>query len=171
MTAPSPGPDEIRPLAGLIGTWRGTGRGDYPTVEPFEYEEEAIFACSGKPFLSYAQRTWSVPDGSPLHVETGYLRPAAMNAVELVIAQPTGIAEVLAGELSTRDGTTSVRLESTSMCLTPTAKNVTVTHRTFEWTREHLRYRMDMAAVEQDLQFHLEAVLTRQKPPPHDRQR
>lgn len=78
-----------------------------------------------------------------------------------MIAQPTGIAEVLAGELTIRDGTTRVHLESTSICLAPTSKNVNVTHRALEWDREQLRYRMDMAAVEQDLQFHLEAVLVK----------
>lgn len=166
MTSNSPDaathlPDEIRHLAPLMGTWRGRGRGDYPTIEAFEYEEEATFACPGKPFLTYSQKTWSLPDRSPLHTEVGYLRPVGTSVLELVIAQPTGIAEVLAGELTIRDGTTRVHLESTSICLAPTSKNVNVTHRALEWDREQLRYRMDMAAVEQDLQFHLEAVLVK----------
>lgn len=38
-------------------------------------------------------------DGRPLHVETGYLRPAGR--VELVVVQPTGIVE---GSLDTGDG-------------------------------------------------------------------
>jgi len=28
---------DLNPLAWLIGTWRGKGRGEYPGIEPFEY--------------------------------------------------------------------------------------------------------------------------------------
>ena len=39
----------LKPVSGLIGTWRGAGRGEYPTIDSFEYTEEVTFAEAGKP--------------------------------------------------------------------------------------------------------------------------
>lgn len=89
----------VEHLAPLLGTWRGGGRGDYPTIEPFEYTEEVTIGHVGKPFLAYGQRTKGV-DGAPLHAESGYLRPAGHGGLELLIVHPSGIAEVLVGEVT-----------------------------------------------------------------------
>ena len=86
-------------LAPLLGTWRGAGRGDYPTIEAFEYTEEVTIGHAGKPFLAYGQRTKGA-DGSPLHAEHGYWRPAGERGLELLIVHPSGIAEVLVGKVT-----------------------------------------------------------------------
>ena len=85
-------------LAPLLGTWRGTGRGAYPTIEGFEYTEEVTIGHVGKPFLAYSQRTKGA-DGTPLHAECGYWRPAGERGLELLIVHPSGIGEVLVGEV------------------------------------------------------------------------
>ena len=84
-------------LAPLLGTWQGAGRGDYPTIEAFTYTEEVTIGHAGKPFLAYNQRTKGA-DGTPLHAECGYWRPAGERGLELLIVHPSGIAEVLVGE-------------------------------------------------------------------------
>ena len=147
----------LQPLAFLVGRWRGHGRGDYPTIESFEYEEEIAFTHVGKPFLVYQQRTWDTT-GSPLHTEAGYVRPVGTEGAELVIAQPTGITEIHAGPV---DGTT-LRLVTQSVGVSPTAKDVRAVARTISVDGDTLTYRLDMEAVGEAMQFHLEAELVRQ---------
>ena len=141
----------------LIGTWRGTGSGRYPTIEPFEYEEEISFAPGpGKPFLAYSQRTWRPESKEPLHSESGFLRAIGPDEVELVIAQPTGIVEVHTGTV--RDGNLTLK---GSAFTTPSARPVSATTREIEVTADTLRYELAMEAVGHPLQHHLSAVLTR----------
>lgn len=152
-------PDATR-LGFLLGTWRGQGRGDYPTIAGFEYEEEVRFTHVGKPFLAYHQRTWD-RSGAPLHTESGYVRPVGDAGVELIIAQPTGVTEIHSGLV---DGT-ELRFEALTVGLSPTAKEVTSVRRTLRVDADVLSYRLDMAAVSQPLQFHLEAALERRGDP------
>ncbi len=159
MDPPAPPPlhPELAPLAGLLGTWRGEGAGQYPTISPFRYGEEVRFWHVGKPFLAYAQRTWSLDDGRPLHAETGYWRAKPGGTVELVLAHPTGIVEVQEGH---QDGG-RIDLHSTTMARTATAKQVTALQRTFDLDGDRLSYTLAMAAVGQPLQHHLAAELHR----------
>ncbi|MDQ4125856.1 MAG: heme-binding beta-barrel domain-containing protein [Actinomycetota bacterium] len=50
--------DALRPLAFLLGTWRGAGAGKYPGIDDFEYGEETRFWHYGRP-------------GAELHREEG----------------------------------------------------------------------------------------------------
>jgi hypothetical protein len=145
-------PAVLEPLAFLLGTWSGAGRGAYPTVDDFTYAEELTFAWPGKPLLRYTQQTW-VGD-TPSHAEVGYVRPIAGGA-ELVVAHPSGVAEVSDGPL---DGT-RLELVSRHVVTTPTAKEVQAVRRVYERRGDVLWYRIEMAAVGQPLGFHLEAEL------------
>ena len=53
---------DLNPLAWMIGTWRGKGRGEYPTIETFEYAHEVVFNHDGRPFLNYFSRSWIIDD-------------------------------------------------------------------------------------------------------------
>ena len=47
-----------------------------------------------KPVIAYAQKTWKLSSGEPMHAESGYWRPKPDGTVEVVIAQSTGLVEV-----------------------------------------------------------------------------
>jgi hypothetical protein len=147
----------LEPLAFVLGTWKGKGVGVYPTIENFEYLEVAGFTHVGKPFIAYTQRTRDASTGEPLHTETGYLRPVDDSRAEFMVAQPSGIVEVLDVEIRA----TALRMSSTTVVQTPTAKDVAAVIRQLSVTRDEMRYAVQMAAVGQEMQIHLEAVLTR----------
>src|ERR1700724_3294823 len=48
----------IAPLSFLLGRWKGTGKGDYPTIKPFNFLQEVAFSHIGKPYLIYTSRSW-----------------------------------------------------------------------------------------------------------------
>ena len=54
----------LTPVSFLLGTWRGEGEGQYPSIKPFRYREEIRFTHNGKPFLVYSQRTEAIETGS-----------------------------------------------------------------------------------------------------------
>ncbi|MFV0257897.1 MAG: FABP family protein [Acidimicrobiales bacterium] len=148
----------LSPLAFLLGTWRGQGEGEYPTIEPFQYTEELVFGHAGKPFLAYRQATRRIGgDEGPLHAEVGYVRPVGDAAAELVLAQPTGVVEVHQGVIDD----TAVTFRSSVVATTPTAKAVSEVERWFRRGGDELHYRLAMAAVGQPLTHHLEGRLRR----------
>lgn len=150
---------DVEPIAFLVGTWRGEGRGVYPTITSFEYGEEVRFGTvPGKPFLTYQQRTWALDDQRPLHAEAGYWRPKPDGRLEVVLAHPTGISEIEEGTLN--GGV--IDLTATSIGLTATAKEVKGLTRRFELVgNDILRYEVQLAAAGQPLQGHLTAELRR----------
>ncbi|WP_406231457.1 peroxynitrite isomerase [Nocardia sp. NBC_01009] len=156
----APHPD-IAPLAPLLGTWRGPGHGEYPTIEPFDYVEEIKFGHLGRPFLTYRQRTRSADGSRPMHAETGYLRCPQPDRVELILAHPTGITEICEGALSVTDGEVHIELDSTSIGRSSTAKLVTALGRSIRLSGDTIDYTLRMAAVGQDFQHHLAATLHR----------
>jgi hypothetical protein len=153
---------DLEAVATLLGTWSGRGRGEYPTIEPFEYDETITFAHVGKPFLVYGQRTRSVASPPlPLHAETGYWRFPAAGRVEVVLGHPSGITEIEEGTITREGDRRSIALATTQIGRTSTAKEVTALTRRFVIDGATITYEVDMAAVGRPLQFHLAATLHR----------
>jgi len=154
-------PDRVHPdlaeLAFLLGTWVGGGEGEWPGTEPFTYGEEMRFEDVGDTFLAYAQRSWSLDDGSAIHLERGFLRPAGPGRLELVLAHPIGITEVAEGTVG--DG--KLQVASTAVGLTSTASPVTELRRRLEVQGSVLSYELDMAMRDIPLTWHVRGRLTR----------
>ena len=149
------------PVAWLLGTWRGNGRGDYPTIEAFEYGQELIFTHDGRPFFHYMARAWIVDaEGVKLRegaIETGFLRCRPEGKMELVLVHHTGFAEIWYGEASGG----KLELQTDAVARTESAKEVVAGHRLYGNVEGDLLYAYDMAAVGQPLQPHLWARLQR----------
>ncbi len=149
--------DALIPVSDLIGLWRGHGHGEYPTLEPFDYEDELTFSDVGKPFLTFAQRTWIAGEGR--HLETGYWRFPAPGVVEYTIAIPTGQTELGVGTWAAmEDGAIEIIAEGTVLN-TPTAKLVHRTIRRLRVAAGVLSYEFEMEAVGQPMTLHLRSRL------------
>lgn len=149
--------DALTPIAFLLGTWRGTGTGAYPTIDDFSYEEETVFWHDGRPWLAYVQKTRSADTGMAMHSESGYWRPKRDGQIEAVIAHAFGGVEVLEG---TVDGT-RISLKSTAYAITSTAKPVDGVERNLEADGDRLAYDIAMAFGGHPMTAHLNATLTR----------
>ena len=93
---------DLNPLAWMVGTWRGKGRGEYPTIPTFEFAQEVTFNHDGRPFLNYFSRSWIIDaEGEiirPAASEVGFWRVKEKNVLEVVISHNTGISEGWVGQ-------------------------------------------------------------------------
>ncbi|MEQ6901084.1 FABP family protein [Nocardioides sp. YIM 152588] len=158
-------PDNLHPncgpIAWMLGTWRGNGHGDYPTIDKFQYGQELIFTHDGRPFFHYFARSWIVDEeGKKVRdaaLETGFVRAIGDGKLELVLAHSSGISEIWYGQAEAG----KVELHTAGVGYTDTAKEVTGGHRMYGNVEGDLLYAYDMAAVGQELQPHLWARLKR----------
>ncbi len=155
---------DLMPVVWLLGNWHGDGHGDYPTIDPFTYEQDVVFAHDTRPFLHYFSRTWLVdPDGElvrPAALETGFLRPRPDAECELVLAHHTGFAEVWLGSVEA----TKLELATDVVARTSSAKQVSGGHRLYGLVDGDLLWTYDMAAEGHPLQSHLWGRLVRDDP-------
>jgi len=154
--------EDLYPLAWMIGTWGGTGRGEYPTIAPFLFEQEITFGHDGRPFMTYSSKSWIVDENNvrlhPGGSEVGFWRPKPNKVIEMVISHNTGITE---GWLGVHDGP-KIQLAMDQGYSTPTAKIVTAGHRLYGLVDGQLFTSYDMAAEGQTLQAHIWSSLERQ---------
>jgi hypothetical protein len=152
---------DLQRLAFLLGRWEGAGVVGYPTIESVNFGQEMSFAHIGKPFLIYASRSWLLAEdgtiGRPLAMESGFWRPQPDGMIELIIAHPTGIAEIYYGQQTG----TKIELTTDAIARTGSAKDVTAGRRLYGMVGSDLGWAYDMAAVGQQLQPHLSAQLKR----------
>ena len=154
-------------LSPLLGIWKGTGRGKFPTIEAFDYTEGLKFESNGcEPLIHFEQRTWvqssTETNGSPLHWESGFIRPLEDGSIEISNAQNSGRVEVLKGRIDMAEYLKGILLMSFKSVLFGNDPRLVQTRRTFTLKDKTLSYLLEMATVRTpNLQQHLEARLTR----------
>ena len=153
---------DLMPLAWLVGTWRGKGRGEYPNVPGFQYAQEVSFNHDGRPFLNYFSRSWIIDENDeivrPAASEVGFWRIKENNVLEVILAHNTGIAEGWVGLVQGA----KIQLAMDQGYSSPTAKIVTGGSRLYGLVEGELFTSYDMAAEGQTLQAHLWSSLERQ---------
>jgi hypothetical protein len=152
----------LMPLAWLVGHWEGGGNGRWPGGEEFTYAATIEFTQVGRPWLHYFMQLFEIDAGGapvrPLVLEAGFWRSAADGAVELVVAQPEGVAEVYYGKA----GGGRIELVTDAVARTATA-DVTVTgsHRLYGQVEQDLLFTWDRGTADTDLGPYLWARLGR----------
>ena len=153
---------DLMPLAWLVGTWRGKGRGEYPNVPGFQYAQEVSFNHDGRPFLNYFSRSWIIDENDeiirPAASEVGFWRIKENNILEVILAHNTGIAEGWVGLVQGA----KIQLAMDQGYSAPSAKIVTAGSRLYGLVEGELFTSYDMAAQGQTLQAHLWSSLERQ---------
>jgi hypothetical protein len=153
-----PSEPDVGPLTVLIGTWRGYGTGEYPTMETFPFEEETRFWHAGAGFLYYHLRSWSPDSEAHLHSELGFWRSLPGGGVDVTLAHPLGLTEVAEGTI--RDGV--IALASTSVERTPqNASSVVALERRYSVSENEIAYEVMMATDEVPLALHITGRLRR----------
>ncbi len=146
----------------LIGTWEGSGSGQFPTINDFEYRE--VLEISGDydgALLHYKQRTWRLTDDGEAesHVETGFIGLTDDGTVEITSSQALDRVEVLRGKLSSTADGFSIDVESVSIAHDP---RMIRSWRSIVLGAERLSYTMGMATTAvPDGGSHLTAELRR----------
>lgn len=162
-------PTALMPWSWLIGRWVGVGLGQYPTIDDFRFGQEVSFSTDGRPFLSYWSQTWLIDDDGnrlrPLATETGFWRPRDDNAVEVMLAHPTGYAEIWYGSLEVTGledaKITGARAElhTDVVARTRSAKEYSQGQRMYGLVGGKLYWTFDMTAVGELHGNHLAATL------------
>ena len=126
-------------LAQLIGTWRGSGTGEFPGMATFPYDEEIRFVDIGSRDLVYLQRGWDPVNAEILHAEAGMWRATPDGVLAATIAQPR-TAEVSEGTITAG----LVVLASTNVGRAARASPLVATQRTYRLNGDKLTYAVEM---------------------------
>lgn len=144
----------LEPVTFLLGRWTGEGRGLW--TDDFTFSDDLAFEHDGRPVIWFHQRTVT-PDGRPSHAECGYLRPRPGGFFDLMVAEPSGITEVLTGQVDSG----VLALESVAIGLAPSSDHVTRVARRLRRDGEELVVELDIAVNGEPLAPHTRSVLHR----------
>ncbi len=156
---------DCAPVAWLLGTWRGNGHGDYPTIDAFQFGQECIFTHDGRPFFHYMSRAWIVDaEGreGPRRRDRDRLPAPQGRRLPRAGAHPPHRASWRSGTAAAEIGTPRLELTTDAVARTQTAKDYTGGHRMYGMVEGDLLWAYDMAAMGQELQPHLWGRLVRQ---------
>ncbi|MEK6221412.1 MAG: FABP family protein [Chloroflexota bacterium] len=151
----------LRLMTLLEGTWKGEGKGFFPTIEDFDYGETTIFIRRDDGSLSYIQRTEKLQTDEktylPSHEESGVIRVLENGKLILSNTQSGGRTEILNGIVE--DLRDMIEVVFTSQTLTNDERMVS-SGRRWEVEQGIMRYEMEMKTTAVDKSVpHLRAEL------------
>ena len=148
----------------LEGTWKGEGRGYFPTVTSFDIRATLVFTLRDQKTLAYEQRAQKRYDGQTewleSHWESGLIRILENGELELTSAQ-IGRVEVLSGSIESLDAMFRIHFVSKTISNDP---RMISSARTFDLEGDTLGYEMEMQTTKVNQSTpHLKIALQRLK--------
>jgi len=117
----------------LEGTWKGEGRGGYPTVTSFDYRETLVFTRRDEKTLAYEQRAQKRYDEGTeyldSHWENGFISILENDDLQLVNIQIGGRSEILVGTIESLEAMFRIHFVSKALNNDP---RIVSSARTFE---------------------------------------
>ncbi|WP_337059827.1 FABP family protein [Kineococcus sp. G2] len=168
-------PLPLVPLSWLLGRWEGAGVLGHPARgEDARFGQVVEFTHDGRDFLSYTSTTWALDEAGsttdPLDVETGYWRPRPLDPaapapadgprpvdLEVVLAHPTGVVEVLVGKATGP----RIDLSTDVVARTTTAHEYTAATRMYGLVEGDLLWALDVALGGHPMRSYASARLKR----------
>lgn len=162
-------PRALVPIAWLAGRWEGVGLLASPDAGEVQVGQEVDVVVDARGFLHHRSQLWLLDDDGtrtrPLDTETGFWRPAAEQTsptepgidVELVLAHPTGVVELLVG----RGTGARIDLVSDAVVRSAGGSDYTAGRRTYGRVEGDLLWVLDVASPTEPLHARVSARLTR----------
>lgn len=146
----------LAPMRRLLGAWEGEGDGLWQGG--LHFRDSLLFSPDphGRPIVQVHELAFGA-GGEASHEEAGYLLPKEDGAVDLLVALPSGIAEVLTGRFE-HD---RLVLASVEIGHAPGARDVTATARRIEVDGDRLVVEVDIGVGGEAAAPHTRSVLHR----------
>ncbi len=161
----------LEPVKQLVGNWKGTGSGGFPTMSNFTFQDEMIFSIIESAYreepLVHFQEIASIHNKDGLafkHWETGFFRPIPGGNLEFQVVHNTGRIESFVGSIELGSGGSSfeMTLESSFLRNAEGLTEARQSKRIFRFDSGKLLYRQYMTTNEvAELLPHLDLVLDR----------
>lgn len=162
----------MKPLTWLIGEWKGTGNGGFPTMDPFDYDNHIRVsfleeAFNQDPLIHFEEIVWIKENGVRKfkHWETGFFKPTEDNRIQFYVSHNTGRIEVTYGhwiKIDSNKRSFELALESDFI---RNDKDLKVTHRSYRkfiLENEKMSYALQMSTEDiYNRSHHLSAEMKR----------
>jgi hypothetical protein len=162
-------PRALAPIAWLAGRWEGAGVLASEQTGEAQVGQEVDISLDPRGFLHHRSQLWRLDAGGaraePLDTETGFWRVAAEQTeptrpgidVELVLAHPTGVVELLVG----RGTGARVDLVTDAVVRSAGGSDYTAGRRTYGQVEGDLLWVLDVASSAEPLHARVSARLRR----------
>ncbi len=151
----------------LTGTWKGSGKGSFPTLESFDYEELLVFKClKEEPYLEVSQKAWTLngEERQLVHWETGIITMLSDRQLKWYCSHMNGRMEVYGGNILCKEDTIEIHLKSEFVKNEIGLKTALHSERIIHLSDKELSYTMKMSTTEvSKLTQHLKASLKKQE--------
>ncbi|CAH2062333.1 unnamed protein product, partial [Iphiclides podalirius] len=136
--------EALKPISWLSGHWvTEHGRGVFPNLKEFEYQENLEFICVGQPIFNFLSMSHHPEKGTPMHQERGFLRiNPGTNELAFIVSHNFGLSSVEEGHFDPEKKEiklATVNISRTSFAKPPYLSEMNPMNET--WSREeHIGY-------------------------------